>query len=227
MDIASTAAASQTAPTPSTTQAEQSASALSSDFETFLMMLTTQMENQDPLNPIESSDFAVQLATFSGVEQAVRTNELLEGLTESMAVGGLGQIAGWVGREGRADVPVAFSDAPVTVYPDLPADADQASLIVRDAAGREVSRTAIPVSDASVTWPGTDSFGVPLPPGLYSFETEARAAGDLLGTSPAEVYAEITEVRLEGGQGVVVFSDGSTRSSADVSGIRAAPGDTL
>ena len=42
---------------------------INSDFETFLKMLTAQMENQDPLNPIESSDYAVQLATFSGVEQ--------------------------------------------------------------------------------------------------------------------------------------------------------------
>ena len=41
------------------------------DFETFLKMLTTQIRNQDPLNPMEGSEFAVQLATFSGVEQQV------------------------------------------------------------------------------------------------------------------------------------------------------------
>ena len=46
-------------------------SALSSDFETFLRMLTTQLQNQDPLNPVDSADFAVQLATFSSVEQQV------------------------------------------------------------------------------------------------------------------------------------------------------------
>jgi flagellar basal-body rod modification protein FlgD len=51
--------------------------AISSDFNTFLRMLTVQMQNQDPLDPIDSADFAVQLATFSGVEQQVRTNELL------------------------------------------------------------------------------------------------------------------------------------------------------
>ena len=42
------------------------------DFQTFLKMLTTQIKNQDPLNPMEGSDFAVQLATFSGVEQQVQ-----------------------------------------------------------------------------------------------------------------------------------------------------------
>jgi flagellar basal-body rod modification protein FlgD len=50
---------------------------ISSDFETFLKMLTVQMQNQDPLNPVDSSDYATQLATFSGVEQQVQTNDLL------------------------------------------------------------------------------------------------------------------------------------------------------
>ena len=53
-------------------------SLIGNDFNTFLVMLTTQLQNQDPLNPIESSDYAVQLATFSGVEQQVRTNQLLQ-----------------------------------------------------------------------------------------------------------------------------------------------------
>ena len=46
----------------------------------FLKLLTTQMQNQDPLNPIDSTDYAAQLATFSGVEQQVRTNSLLADL---------------------------------------------------------------------------------------------------------------------------------------------------
>jgi len=60
--------AAQTA-APTTTRTE-----ISSDFETFLRMLTVQMQNQDPLNPVDSSDYAVQLATFSSVEQQVQTN---------------------------------------------------------------------------------------------------------------------------------------------------------
>jgi len=76
--------------------------ALSSDFETFLRMLTTQMRNQDPLNPVESADFAVQLATFSSVEQQVQTNALLSGLGTQMATLGMGQFPGWIGLEAEA-----------------------------------------------------------------------------------------------------------------------------
>ena len=69
------------ATTGNTAAAGSSAKAISSDFETFLKMLTVQMQNQDPLNPVDSSDYAVQLATFSGVEQQAQTNDLLKGLT--------------------------------------------------------------------------------------------------------------------------------------------------
>ena len=74
---------------------------ISSDFQTFLRMMTAQMQNQDPLNPMEASDFAVQLATFSGVEQQVRSNDLLAGLSDQMSLMGVSQLAGWVGMEAR------------------------------------------------------------------------------------------------------------------------------
>lgn len=52
-------------------------SVLSSDFEVFLQMLTAQAEYQDPLEPIDSSEYAAQLAQFSMVEQQVMTNDLM------------------------------------------------------------------------------------------------------------------------------------------------------
>lgn len=56
------------------------ASTVSADFETFLKMLTAQIQNQDPMNPIVSSDYATQLATFSSVEQQVLANSYLENI---------------------------------------------------------------------------------------------------------------------------------------------------
>jgi len=210
-----------TQPSPTTTQAApSSADTLSSDFDTFLKMLTVQMENQDPLNPIESTDFAVQLATFSGVEQQVQTNDLLTGLTERLGIGGIGQYASWIGLEARAPVAANFDGAPVTVYPNLPAAADQATLIVRDASGGEVQRTALPVPSDSYVWNGTDNSGAPVPPGYYTFETEAAVAGEPISFETAEVYARITEARLDGETGLLVFADGSTARADAVSGLR-------
>ena len=210
-----------TQPAPTTQQsAQSSAASLSSDLETFLKMLPVKMENQDHLNPIQSSDFAVQLATFSGVEQQVRTNDLLSGLTERLGIGGIGQYAAWVGMEGRAPVAAEFDGTPVTVFPTLPADADQATLIVRDASGGEVQRTALPVPSESFVWNGTDNSGAPVPNGFYSFETAAAADGAPISFAPAEVYGRITEARLDGDAGVVVFADGTSVAADTVSGLR-------
>ena len=89
---AATAATTRAASTTSTTPKAES-----TNFDTFLKMLTTQLQNQDPLNPMEGSDFAVQLATFSGVEQQAQTNKLLQQML-TQSGGSLGQLAEWIGK---------------------------------------------------------------------------------------------------------------------------------
>jgi flagellar basal-body rod modification protein FlgD len=102
------------APTTAETRRPDGAAAsmITADFQTFLRLLTTQMQNQDPLNPMESTEFASQLAQFSGVEQQVRTNDLLTGLQAGLATQGMGQLGGWIGLEARAEMPVNFEGQP-------------------------------------------------------------------------------------------------------------------
>ena len=79
--------------------------ALVSDFETFLQMLTAQARYQDPLEPLDSSQYASQLAQFSMVEQQVLTNDTLVQLTGQTGAANLAALAGWVGMEARAVMP--------------------------------------------------------------------------------------------------------------------------
>jgi flagellar hook assembly protein FlgD len=104
---------------PTAAPTSRKSAAISSDFETFLKMLTVQMQNQDPLNPIDSTDYAVQLATFSGVEQQVRTNQILSELSELLGGSGLGQAAQWIGKDVLAVAPASFAGDPLTI--DIPA----------------------------------------------------------------------------------------------------------
>ena len=106
--------------TPAAASAPRKSAAISSDFETFLKMLTVQMQNQDPLNPIDSTDYAVQLATFSGVEQQVRTNQILSDLSELLGGSGLGQAAQWIGKDVLAVTPASFAGDPLTI--EIPAE---------------------------------------------------------------------------------------------------------
>src|SRR6056297_4362639 len=154
--------------------------ALSSDFETFLKMLTAQMRNQDPLNPVESADFAVQLATFSTVEQQVRTNDLLESLGARVGALGMSQLAGWVGMEARAVTPVEFDGTPLTLTLRADPLADSAQIVVRDTKGDIVQRLDAPADTGPVQWAGVGGNGAPLSSGRYDITLESYRAGELL-----------------------------------------------
>ncbi len=202
--------------TAGTAAAAQQAAAntvISSDFQTFLKMLTTQMQNQDPLNPMESTDFAVQLATFSGVEQQVQTNQLLQGLSAQMGLFGMTQFASWVGMEARAAAPATFSGDPITLSPNPAARADRAELIVRNAFGTEVDRRSVPISTDPISWSGFAADGSPLPHGSYSFELTSYEGDNLLRTDTVEHYARVTEARSESG-GVILVLDGGAKVPA-------------
>ena len=205
--------------------ASKTGSALTSDFQTFLKMLTVQMENQDPLNPVESSDYAVQLATFSGVEQQVQTNALLTAMSSQFALMSMSQLAGWVGQEARSTAPVWFDGGtPVTLSPNPASSADQAVLVVRDASGNLVSREEIPLGAAPYQWLGADAGGDPLPAGRYTLSVESLRNGAAMQEDPVEHYARIVEARggsagtilvLEGGVEVAAGAITALRRTAD------------
>ena len=198
-----------------------------SDFETFLRMLTVQMENQDPLNPVKSEDFAVQLATFSGVEQQLRTNELLERLAGAPGGTGMADLAHWVGLEVRAPVPVAFDGTPLTLHPEPPPGADRAELVVSDPAGQEVQRISVPTDAKPLRWAGVGADGTPLPNGRYAFTLESQAGGAPLETRPVALYATVTEVRSDGEDVMLRMSDGTEIPASAVPGLRMPEGTRL
>jgi flagellar basal-body rod modification protein FlgD len=218
MEISTDTTRTQQAPAASVAATDQTA--ITADFETFLLMLTTQLKNQDPLNPMESTEYATQLATFSGVEQQVRTNELLETLANSTATQGLGQLSGWIGMQASAEMPVAFSGAPVTVQTTPAARADRLELVVTDTAGTVVQRLPIPLSDAAFEWSGTDLRGETLPPGTYALAVENWDGEDLIETRAASVRTTVEEVQLNAGE-VVLTMQGGVQIRADaVTGLR-------
>ena len=193
---------------------------ISSDFETFLKMLTTQMQNQDPLNPIESSDYAVQLATFSGVEQQVRTNQLLADLANQMGSSGLSQLAGWIGMEARAPVSAQFNGSALTVWPKHDSTADRAELVVRDSVGAEVARQPLALGTESLSWDGKGADGATLPAGRYRFEVQSFRDDAVLDTIPAKVYVPVIEARIEDGRSVLVVQGDQVIGTDEISALR-------
>ena len=193
---------------------------ISSDFDTFLKMLTVQMENQDPLNPTDSSEYAMQLATFSGVEQQVLTNDLLNALMMQMNTTGMAQMADWVGKNARVAAPAHFDGSPITIAPNPAAIADKVELVVYNEAGEEVQRMEIPKSADPIEWSGTSPDGEPFPTGVYRFNVESSANGDVVLDEVADVYARVQEVRSENGLSVLILEGGVAVLASDVSALR-------
>jgi flagellar basal-body rod modification protein FlgD len=216
-----------TASTPAAPPAAQAAAGtakITSDFDTFLRMLTVQMQNQDPLNPMDSADYAVQLATFSGVEQQVRTNQLLTDMQTRFQQSGMAEMAGWIGKEARSPAPVRFTGSPVILSPNPAKGATAVDLVVRDMQGRLVSREAIPVSTAPYAWLGADATGSPLPPGSYQLSQESRNGEQVLSTTGMEHYARVIEVRGTPDGAKLVLDGGIEVPAAQVTALREAAG---
>lgn len=220
MDISS---ASFGAATPSATSPAKANPVLSSDFETFLKMLTAQAKYQDPLEPIDSSEYAAQLAQFSMVEQQVMSNDLLAALTAQLGSGNMAQMSGWIGMEARTTAPVQFNGTPITVVPNPAAVSDEVFLVVYDADGEEVQRTSIPVSADPIEWAGVADDGTPFEAGVYSFGVQSRADGEVILLEPAESYARVTEVRVQAGETILILDGGSAVLADGVTGLRESP----
>lgn len=194
------------------------------DFQTFLRMLTAQLKNQDPMNPMEGSDFAVQLATFSGVEQQAQTNSLLTALTQQLG-GGLGQLADWLGREVRVTGPVWFSDKPLTLDISPDPRADSVQLVTVTSSGRELMREEIGVGEGQVDWFGHDALGEKMPDGLYAFRVESWQNGEKIADEPVGVYSRVIEAELAHGRTQLVLEGGATTMSDQVDAVRSPPGE--
>ncbi|WP_193140364.1 flagellar hook capping FlgD N-terminal domain-containing protein [Meridianimarinicoccus sp. MJW13] len=210
---------SPTSPSPATAGNSGQTAIISSDFDTFLTMLTAQIQNQDPLNPMDSTDYAVQLATFSGVEQQVQTNELLRGLSGG-GLSGIENYAGWVGMSARTDAPVHFDGTPVEVHFDSPPGLKSAELVVSSATGQEIHRRSVLNQTPPYSWDGISPGGNALLNGHYRLHVAATNADGTPQTLPVTSFSTVQEVRngLNGPE--IVLDHGGAVAVGSVAALR-------
>ena len=173
MDIAATASAA-------TSAAAGSRIGLADNFDNFLKLLTTQLENQDPLSPLDATQFTEQLVQFTGVEQAIKTNDVLGQLVALVRADQVGRAVGYLGAEVEAAGQTVRLDAdgPATVRYRLDQSAAEVTISIYDEAGRLVGRQLGQASSGvhDLAWDGRDHTGARLPEGLYRVEVSATSA---------------------------------------------------
>ena len=111
-------------------------SGLADNFDTFLTLLTTQMQNQDPLAPLDSTEFTNQLVQFSSVEQQIKTNESITSLVAASNASTGASLSGYLGQTAQLNSTgsgyygdeASWSSPPSNAHPFAPAlvDADAA-----------------------------------------------------------------------------------------------------
>jgi flagellar basal-body rod modification protein FlgD len=173
MDVASTAAAASQSATSS------ARSKLSANFDTFLKLLTEQLKNQDPTDPMDTAEFTQQLVQYSQVEQQINTNKNFETLISLQRNSSASAALGYLGKTvvTKGDQATLQGGTANWSY-QLPGNSGETQLLVSDSRGRVVRSLSGERSAGThdFVWDGKGQNGQTLPDGVYRLEVKASGA---------------------------------------------------
>jgi flagellar basal-body rod modification protein FlgD len=196
-------------------------SQLSSNFGTFLTLLTSQLKNQDPTAPMDSNQFTQQLVQFSQVEQQINTNSNLKTLISQGASQSGTFATSYLGKKvsvtnGNASLSGGQADWSY----DLKTAAAATVLTVADANGTVVYSSAGETASGnhSFGWNGTDNNGNKLADGTYTLNVAAKALDGSAVTSSVASAGTVSQIDMTGGVPQLVIGNMEV-SLADIAAI--------
>ena len=200
----------------------QSAIGLASNFNDFLTLLTTQLQNQDPLDPIDASQFTTQLVQFAGVEQAIgqnaRLDEILSAAGASQAVGAVAFIGSDIEAFGDTAI---LSGGTVEYAYNLPSDAKTVNVTIKNADG-DVVRTLtgnLAAGHHNITWDGRNDQGVLQPDGKYTLSVTASSVNDESLNVITSIFGTVGGITVKDGA-LVLDLGGHTVKIGDVVSVK-------
>lgn len=188
---AQTAAASQT-----------SRASIANNFDTFLLLLTTQLKNQNPLDPLDTNQFTQQLVQFAGVEQQIRTNESLEALVNLNKTSQLSTAMNYVGATITADGATSALKAGVATWYVTAPRAASATINITDSTGNIVftHESTLEAGTSGFTWDGKMSDGRTAPEGQYTIKINAKDVNGQSVTVSTQFSGVVDAVDLSGSE---------------------------
>ncbi len=175
-----------------------SAQTLSADMDTFLTLLTTQLQYQDPLDPMDASEYTNQLVQYSNVEQAIQTNSKLDNLL-NLSIYNLGvQATSYVGKTIQAISDVMPLDEGVSkaTY-TLSKNVSECTVVVKDMEDKVVYTAKGETSSGAhdFIWNGKNINGEQLPDGAYKIEVLTNVPeGETTASVTTTVFGRVTGV---------------------------------
>ncbi len=148
----------------------------------FLTLFTTQLKNQNPLDPVKNEAFVAQLAQFSQLEATTAMKTSMETMVKSLDGDKMLAGAALIGR--RVAVPngplTLLGGQPVEANVDLPTGADGVQMLIFNDQGQQVRKQifgAQPIGPMKLSWDGTSDSGAPMPDGTYTTQVLASSMG--------------------------------------------------
>ncbi|MDD3182256.1 MAG: flagellar hook capping FlgD N-terminal domain-containing protein [Alphaproteobacteria bacterium] len=183
--------------TETTTSSAQSV--LIGNYDTFLKILTAQLTNQDPTEPVDASEFTQQLVQYSQVEQQIATNDKLDDVLSALNSNGITPLLSYIGQyteSSTTDELVVQNGTGLLSY-TLPSDAQSVTLSVQDSSGNVIGTVDAP-TDAGlnrIAWDAGLDDGTTAEDGVYNFLLTAKdSSGDTITISDIRVIGQVTSI---------------------------------
>jgi flagellar basal-body rod modification protein FlgD len=182
---------------------------IANNYQTFLSLLTTQLQNQDPLSPMDTTQFTSQLTQMTGVEQQLLSNQLLQQLVnQNQSGGGLVSAVNLIGKNVTVDGSSAtLSGGQATWEFSLPSTPATMNVSVVDANNNVVWTGAVTPSGSgaqSFTWNGQNQSGAQIKDGgAYTLTINAKDATGTTITPATTLQGTATAVQQVSGQTMV------------------------
>ncbi len=213
--------------TNSTGSLTKAAGGQSMDREAFLKLLVAQISHQDPLKPMEGTEFVTQLSQFAMVEQAISQSTQLGNLSTQLGGIANNDATALVGKQvtvrGKT---MAFDGITSTTSAvTLEAAAAKVSADVLDPSGkivRTLDLGARPAGALPVIWDGKDASGQPLSKGNYSLRVNATTASGTPVNTTQDVSGVVTKIMFDKGYPELTLDNGATGPISDLVGVEAA-----
>jgi flagellar basal-body rod modification protein FlgD len=184
---------------------------IAQNFDAFLLLLTTQLKNQNPMEPLDTNQFTQQLVQFASVEQQIKSNETLNSLLTSSKSSIVSSASNFVGMNITADgATTQLSDGRAEWRLNL-ARTGTGTITIKDQSGSVVATDTKTLSagSQSYVWDGKTSTGLPAPSGNYTITVTARDVSGGAVTVKTEIAGRVDSVDMAGDTPVLVV--GSTR----------------